>query len=101
MARLLGEVDAYESNTMVIGGLETGGAERLEFWRKSIGVIRSAPIVGHSTGSTKELFANEAAGQTGIRAKIVDNPHNQTLAVAIQDLCLRRARVIETTDGPE
>ncbi|WP_179880015.1 O-antigen ligase family protein [Bradyrhizobium ottawaense] len=84
MARLLGEVDAYETNTMVIGGLETGGAERLEFWRKSVGAIRSAPIVGHGTGSTKELFANEAAGQTGIRAKIVDNPHNQTLAVAIQ-----------------
>ncbi|MGY2803742.1 O-antigen ligase family protein [Bradyrhizobium sp. USDA 4506] len=84
MARLLGEVDAYQTNTMVVGGLETGGAERLEFWRKSIGVIRSAPIVGHGTGSTKELFANEAAGQTGIRAKIVDNPHNQTLAVAIQ-----------------
>lgn len=84
IARLLGEVDAYQTNTMVVGGLETGGAERLEFWRKSIRFIRSAPMVGHGTGSTKELFADEAAGHTGIRAKIVDNPHNQTLAVAIQ-----------------
>ncbi|MGY3581593.1 O-antigen ligase [Bradyrhizobium sp. USDA 4341] len=84
MARLLGEVDAFQTNTMFVDGYETGGAERLEFWRKSIDFIRSAPILGHGTGSTKDLFATEAAGQTGIRAKVVDNPHNQTLAVAIQ-----------------
>lgn len=84
MVRLMGEVDAFQTNTMFVNGVETGGAERLEFWRKSIGFIRSAPVLGHGTGSTKQLFAAEAAGQTGIEAKVVDNPHNQTLAVAIQ-----------------
>ncbi|WP_271565774.1 O-antigen ligase family protein [Bradyrhizobium sp. CCBAU 11386] len=84
IARLLGEVDAFQTNTMFVNGTETGGAERLEFWRKSIGFIRSGPILGHGTGSTKELFESEAAGQTGIMAKVVDDPHNQTLAVAIQ-----------------
>lgn len=82
--RLSNEVNAFESNSTTVNGYPAGGAERLEFWRKSIGFIRSAPIIGHGTGSAKILFAAEAAGKTGIMAKIVDNPHNQTLAVAIQ-----------------
>ncbi|MCK1568770.1 O-antigen ligase family protein [Bradyrhizobium sp. 173] len=83
-ARLLGEVDAFQANTMFVNGTETGGAERLEFWRKSIGFIEAAPMLGHGTGATKRLFAAESAGKTGLMAKVVDNPHNQTLAVAIQ-----------------
>nr|WP_247532319.1 hypothetical protein [Bradyrhizobium sp. 162] len=41
-------------------------------------------MLGHGTGATKGLFAAESAGKTGIMAKVVDNPRNQTLAVAIQ-----------------
>lgn len=82
--RLTDEVDAFETNATSVDGYPAGGAERLEFWRKSTGFVRSAPIIGHGTGSTRELFAAEAAGKTGIMAKVVDNPHNQTLAVAIQ-----------------
>jgi len=84
VSRLLKEFGAFETNTSVVEGFPAGGAERLEFWRKSIGFIRSAPILGHGTGSTKKLFAAAAIGQSGIIAKVVDNPHNQTLAVTIQ-----------------
>lgn len=84
MARLSWEVGAFQANVVFVNGYEAGGAERLEFWRKSIGFVRSAPILGHGTGATKSLFATEAAGQTGLMAKVIDNPHNQTLAVAIQ-----------------
>lgn len=45
-ARLLGEVDAFQANTMFVNGTETGGAERLEFWCKSIGFIEAAPMLG-------------------------------------------------------
>ncbi|MGV7213373.1 O-antigen ligase family protein [Bradyrhizobium sp. UFLA05-112] len=84
ISRIYKEVDAFEANVTVVDGHPAGGAERLEFWRKSIGFVRSAPIFGHGTGSTKGLFTTEAAGKSGVMAMVVDNPHNQTLAVAIQ-----------------
>ncbi|MGL3111864.1 O-antigen ligase family protein [Bradyrhizobium sp. BR 1432] len=84
MSRLYKEVDAYQANATTVDGHPAGGAERLEFWRKSIGFVRSAPIIGHGTGSTKGLFSAEATGKSGIMAMVVDNPHNQTFAVAIQ-----------------
>lgn len=57
---------------------------RLEFWKKSVSFIREAPILGHGTGSTKYLFRRSAVGEGGASAAITNNPHNQTLAVAIQ-----------------
>ncbi|MCF2524473.1 O-antigen ligase family protein [Bradyrhizobium sp. G127] len=62
----------------------TSVGERLEFWRKSIKFVEEAPLVGHGTGSTKTLFAQDAVGQTGASAQIIGNPHNQTLNVAVQ-----------------
>ena len=57
---------------------------RYEYWRKSIDFIREAPVIGHGTGSTRRLFEQAAANQTGAAAEITSNPHNQTLSVAIQ-----------------
>jgi O-antigen ligase len=57
---------------------------RLEYWKKSLRFFAEAPIFGHGTGSTRGLFVEAAAGQTGARGDIVGNPHNQTLNVAIQ-----------------
>lgn len=59
-------------------------AQRLEFWKKSIGFFETAPIIGHGTGSTKTLFQRDAVGKTGLSAIVIGNPHNQTLLVAIQ-----------------
>jgi O-antigen ligase len=56
---------------------------RLEFWKKSLGFIAEAPILGHGTGSIADQF-RRAAGTTGAAAIRADNPHNQVLAVAIQ-----------------
>jgi O-antigen ligase len=58
--------------------------ERLEFYKKSLEFIRQAPIIGHGTGSIKELFKRSAIGKTGAAGRVTDNPHNQTFAVAIQ-----------------
>jgi O-antigen ligase len=59
-------------------------AQRLTYWRKSIKFLAEAPLLGHGTGSIKAQFTRDAVGQTGLEAEIVNNPHNQTLAVAVQ-----------------
>lgn len=65
-------------------GFRSRAGERLEFWRKSIGFIADAPIIGHGTGSILDQFRRSVAGQTGMAALAAANPHNQTFAVAIQ-----------------
>ncbi|MGE0564328.1 MAG: O-antigen ligase family protein [Pseudolabrys sp.] len=62
----------------------SSAGERLEFWKKSVGFVAEAPAIGHGTGSIRAQFARTAQGQTGAAAMVADNPHQQTLAVAIQ-----------------
>ncbi len=62
----------------------TSSEERMVFWTKSVGFIKSAPVIGHGTGSIPELFKRSARGQVGASSEASTNPHNQTFAVAIQ-----------------
>lgn len=59
---------------------------RLEYWRKSLGFIADAPLIGHGTGSIRGLFAGVAANphDDPLRGEFVSNPHNQTLSNAVQ-----------------
>lgn len=57
---------------------------RLEYWRKSSQFIEQSPLVGNGTGSIRTLFERDAVGKSGVSAEVVNNPHNQTLNVAIQ-----------------
>lgn len=58
---------------------------RLEYWRKSLQFFAAAPIVGNGTGSTLGLFQKAASGEgKAATAQVIRNPHNQTLAVAVQ-----------------
>ena len=66
ISRITGDMTAYETNSRVVGGYPASGAERLEFWRKSIHFIGSAPLFGHGTGSTRQLFEAEAAGKRAL-----------------------------------
>ena len=54
------------------------------FWTKSIEFIRQSVLFGHGTGSILALFEKSAVGQSGPAGVASTNPHNQTLAVAIQ-----------------
>jgi O-antigen ligase len=63
---------------------ETSAGYRLAFWRKSIEFVAQAPVIGHGTGSIKGLFRGAASGGTGVSAAFTDNPHNQTLIIAVQ-----------------
>jgi O-antigen ligase len=67
------EVQAYEMQNA-----ESSSAIRLELWKKSLGIIASAPVIGHGTGSIPEQFGDDVFGQLSV------NPHNQVFAVAIQ-----------------
>lgn len=62
----------------------TPAGERIEFWRKSVGFVADASVIGHGTGSIRDLFRKSVDGQTGMAAVASTNPHNQVLAVAIQ-----------------
>lgn len=66
------------------GPIATSNGVRLGYWRASIESIAKAPLFGHGTGSTKQLFDREAKGKSGEWANAIRNPHNQTLYVAIQ-----------------
>jgi hypothetical protein len=57
---------------------------RLEYWRKSLKFFGEAPILGNGTGTIRQLFERDAVGKTDLAAEVVDNPHNQTLNVAVQ-----------------
>ena len=58
---------------------------RLEYWRKSLQFIAAAPVIGNGTGSTLGLFQKAASGESqDVTAQVIRNPHNQTLAVAVQ-----------------
>lgn len=72
------EYQSYEKNTLA------STAQRLNYWNKSIRFFAEAPLLGHGTGSIRQLFERDAAGQTGLRGEVVNNPHNQTLNVAVQ-----------------
>jgi hypothetical protein len=63
---------------------ETGIGSRLIYWGKSLHFIGEAPVIGHGTGSTRELFERAAVGEKGAHAMVVSDPHNQTLNVGVQ-----------------
>jgi O-antigen ligase len=63
---------------------ETSSGYRLEFWTHSLVIVSQAPIIGHGTGSQREQFRRSVSGQQRLVGAVTDNPHNQTLFVAIQ-----------------
>lgn len=62
----------------------TSAGERLEFWREGLAIVREAPLLGHGTGTISDRYRRAAQGKPGSAAATADNPHNQTLAVAMQ-----------------
>lgn len=75
---VLDEIQQYESEKAT-----TSAGWRLEFWKKSVAFFQAAPVLGHGTGSTEELF-RRARGESGISAAVTGNPHNQVLLIAVE-----------------
>jgi hypothetical protein len=57
--------------------------QRLELWQRSLGFIKTAPVIGHGTGSIPDQFRRTAVGE-GLTGMQGNNPHSQVFAVAIQ-----------------
>src|SRR5262249_60647869 len=72
--------EAYRYQTQ---SADPSAGERLEFWKKSLRFIAAAPVIGHGTGSIREQFSR-VVGTSGPSTIISENPHQQTLTVAIQ-----------------
>jgi hypothetical protein len=73
------DLQAYRAGNAV-----NSTALHLEFLKKSLSFVATAPIIGHGTGSIPAQFRKSAVGQTGAAAIASVNPHNQIFAVAIQ-----------------
>jgi O-antigen ligase len=73
------ELHAYESS----GAVSSTGLH-IELLKKSLLIVRTAPIIGHGTGSIPRQFRNEAVGKSGIDALVGVNPHDQILAIGIE-----------------
>jgi O-antigen ligase len=65
-------------------GIVTSVGARLEFLRGSMKIISDAPMYGHGTGSTREQFRLLSSKTPHLPRFVTDNPHNQTLDVAVQ-----------------
>ena len=77
---------AEEFQRYQVDDARTSTGERIDFWRKSIRFIADAPVIGHGTGTIRDLYRRLAVGEgeKTISSLATANPHNQTLAVAIQ-----------------
>jgi O-antigen ligase len=60
---------------------QTSAGARLFFWQQSLRFMRDAPVLGHGTGSVREMFRQASPDPTSEKAS---NPHNQVFAIGIQ-----------------
>jgi O-antigen ligase len=73
------DLQSYEkSDTFNSTGLH------LEFLRKSLLIVETAPVLGHGTGSIPEQFRKVTSDNEGASGVATVNPHNQIFGVAIQ-----------------
>ena len=79
LATSVSELRAWETHDA-----ENSTGLHLEFLKKSMSFVKTAPLIGHGTGSIGEQFRNAVDGQSGTDSVVSVNPHNQILAVAIQ-----------------
>jgi hypothetical protein len=80
--RLIQTIHQTQAYRATDEGNATG--EHIEFLKKSMMFVRSAPLIGHGTGSIADQFRRSAIGETGAAGVATVNPHNQVFAVAIQ-----------------
>ena len=79
LAHSLDEFQSYETRD----DLNSTGLH-LDYLRKSVSIIKTAPVLGHGTGSIPEQFRKVTTGDTGASGMATVNPHNQVFGVAIQ-----------------
>jgi O-antigen ligase len=73
------EITSFENKNQV-----TSAGVRLEFYRRSVDLFAHRPIAGYGVGSVLPEFERLAKNQTGGRAVMAGNPHNEFLLMGVQ-----------------
>ncbi len=73
------DLEGYEQQDQI-----TSQGMRLDWWKTSIRIIASAPLIGHGTGSIPSQFEKFVQNATHAHDIPTRNPHNQTFAIGIQ-----------------
>jgi O-antigen ligase len=63
---------------------DTSMGVRLEFYRRSLELIRHRPVAGYGVGSVRTEFEKLARNSTGGRAAMASNPHNEFFLMGVQ-----------------
>ncbi len=67
-----------------VNGLNTSSGQRMEFWLKSVDLIREKPMLGWGTGAYGRAFCGVASSEQWCRVGAESHPHNQTLYLGVE-----------------
>ncbi|MGF6240977.1 O-antigen ligase [Paraburkholderia sp. GAS38] len=70
------QFEVYNQNTSM--------GVRLEFYQRSLALIRERPIFGYGAGSVRPEFEKLAKNSTGGHAAMASNPHNEFFLMGVQ-----------------
>lgn len=70
------QFEVYNQNTSM--------GVRLEFYQRSLELIRDRPVFGYGAGSVRTEFEKLAQNSTGGRAAMASNPHNEFFLMGVQ-----------------
>jgi O-antigen ligase len=73
---------AQELNNFRANEVDTSSGARIAFWKQSVEIVGQAPLLGHGTGSTREVMSRNVGADPQLRGA-PSNPHNQFFAMAI------------------
>jgi O-antigen ligase len=83
LATTISDFEAYRTNDQ-----PNSTGLHLEFMRRAVLFVETAPIIGHGTGSIPDQYRRSAVGGEGASAASSENPHNQILAIGVQLGCV-------------
>jgi O-antigen ligase len=79
LVQVCSEVQAYrQSDAATSTGL------RLEWYRKSLELIRKRPLIGYGAAGLATEFAKMTAGKAKVAGQLTANPHNEYLLMMVQ-----------------
>ncbi|WP_244813865.1 O-antigen ligase [Caballeronia sp. Lep1P3] len=79
LAETTQEINQFETQNK-----RTSMGVRLEFYRRSAELIAHRPIAGYGVGSVRREFERIASVETGARAAMASNPHNEFFLMGVQ-----------------
>jgi len=66
------------------GGKDTSGSIRVVMWKNTVQMVAESPFLGTGAAAFDRGYSNVVVDQTGWRAAVTDDPHNQYLHIAAE-----------------